>query len=229
MTGVFLQVRLDSSRLPRKALLPLGGNTVIEQAMAALSSVKADVFALVTDKESLSELRSLAERWGFEVFPGPRDDVLDRYCLAAKRFGVDHIIRATGDNPLVSGLLANRILEEHLEEGADYSGFLGIPLGTGVEVLKTTSLFRARREAIDIYEREHVSPFLYHRPDQFKIYRPRAPKEFLAPDTRVTLDTEENYQFILDIYDDLYHGRPIEIEELHRYLNQVLPVKGKVC
>ena len=41
MTGVFLQVRLSSSRLPRKALRLLAGKTVIEHAMDSLSRVDA--------------------------------------------------------------------------------------------------------------------------------------------------------------------------------------------
>ena len=48
-TGVFLQVRLGSRRLPRKALLPLGDSTVIRQAMRALRRVPAGVHALLTD------------------------------------------------------------------------------------------------------------------------------------------------------------------------------------
>ena len=40
MTAVFLQVRLDSSRLPRKALADLGGRTVTERCLDALSGVK---------------------------------------------------------------------------------------------------------------------------------------------------------------------------------------------
>ncbi len=42
MTSVFLQVRLDSSRLPRKALLPLGDRQVVSHAMRALKNVKAE-------------------------------------------------------------------------------------------------------------------------------------------------------------------------------------------
>ena len=42
MTAVFLQVRLGSTRFPRKALAELAGRTVIEHAMHALREVPAD-------------------------------------------------------------------------------------------------------------------------------------------------------------------------------------------
>jgi spore coat polysaccharide biosynthesis protein SpsF len=50
--GVFLQARLGSTRLPRKALLPLAGVTVLQLAMRALARVEAGVHALLTEPAS---------------------------------------------------------------------------------------------------------------------------------------------------------------------------------
>ncbi len=46
-TGIFIQVRLGSTRLPGKALLPLPGGSVIQHVMRALAAVPADVHALL--------------------------------------------------------------------------------------------------------------------------------------------------------------------------------------
>lgn len=219
-TGIFMQVRLDSTRLPQKALLPLKGYTVIEHAMAGLKRVQADVYALVTDRKSASTLSKYAESWGFEVFSGPEEDVLLRYALAAERYSVSTILRATGDNPLVSSVLAQRILDLHLEEKADYSGFLGMPLGTGVEVINTGALKEARLEAEDPYEREHVSPFIYRREDRYRVLRPVVPEPYIFWDARVTLDTVEDYDIIKMIYRDLYDGHPIETDTVVQWLRE---------
>lgn len=218
VTGIFLQVRLNSTRLPRKALLPLAGMTVIEHAMAALIEMDADVHALLTDERSAAALVPYAEKWGFKVFPGPAEDVLHRYVLAAKHFGVTTIVRATGDNPLVSRYLAEEILDRHLRESADYSGYLGMPLGTGVEILKAEALVTAAQESVSRYEREHVSPFIYVWPDRFTVCRPQAGDEFQYPDYRVTLDTDEDYRRIQHIYDQLYTFQPIETDRLVEWL-----------
>ena len=69
-TGIFLQVRLDSTRLPQKALLPLERYSVVEHAMAGLRRVKADIYALVTDRKSASTLSKYAKSQGFDVFSG---------------------------------------------------------------------------------------------------------------------------------------------------------------
>ncbi len=212
MTGVFLQVRIDSSRLPGKALLPLKGKAVIEHAMAALKNINADVHALLTDSASSTGLRPYAERCGFTLFIGNKFDVLKRYADAAMYYGVDTIIRATGDNPLVSSTAAAAILEDHRRREADFSCYTGLPLGTGVEIVQADSLLFADRTAQDPYEREHVNPYLYRRENMFFIHKVPAPPRFTCPEARVTLDTEDDYRYLQLLFNDLYHNAPIELD-----------------
>ncbi len=219
-TAVFLQVRLDSFRLPGKALLSLSGQTVIEHAMESLSEVKADTYQLLTDESSAAELSKYTEKFGFGVFAGPRDDVLRRYALAVREFDVDRIVRATGDNPLVSSELVNSILRLHDEAEADFSGFLGPPLGTCVEILNRESLLDADNKAADPYEREHVSPYLYRREDKYKIFRPQAPDPYVFPESRVTLDTKEDYIFLTRIFSELYNNKPVKTDDLVVWLKE---------
>ena len=220
MTSVFLQVRLDSSRLPRKALLKLADLTVVEHAMRALDSVEADCRMLLTTLDSEAELRPLAEKSGWGLFVGPRDDVLARYVLAAREVGADRLVRATGDNPLVSAIMANAALKLFDETGACFAGYSELPLGAGVEIVDVSSLEEAFDEATDAHEREHVSPFLYHRPERYRIVVPPAPDGFRAPGTRITLDNPEDYAFLKRLYKDLYAGVPLDLDVVVPYLMQ---------
>ena len=226
MTGVFLQVRLDSSRLPRKALLELADDTVIGHAMRALKPAGADVYALLTDEESADELRPYAAAEGYELYAGSKEDVLLRYAGAARNYGVDRVIRATGDNPLVSGDAARLICELHVREGADYSGFRGLPLGTGVECVETQALLEAERLAVTRYDREHVCPYIYRHPERFIIHTPEAPPAYRFPRGRVTLDTEEDYRRLQELYGRLYRGSPVPTDILVRELSRHQPVAG---
>lgn len=212
MTGVFLQVRIDSSRLPGKALLPLSGKTVIEHAMLSLKKIDAGMYALLTDQASTRLLSPLAKKCGFILFAGDKLDVLKRYADAAEYFNVDTIVRATGDNPLVSGVLADRITKIHCADQADFSCYTSLPLGTGVEVVKAESLLYAARNAKDPFEREHVNPYLYRREGQFFINRVPAPEESRFPQGRVTLDTEDDYHYLQLLFSKLYKGSPLELD-----------------
>ncbi len=220
MNAIFLQARLNSSRLPNKALLPLAGMTVIEHAMASLIKVKTDLHVLLTDKESQLKLYPLAEKWGFKLFTGPREDVLLRFALAAELYKPDRILRATGDNPLVSAELAEDILSLHKDKRADCSGFTNIPLGTGVEVIETNALFTAEREAVKPYDREHVTPFLYAQQNRFTIYHPQPPSKDILTDVRVSIDTKEDYIFILKIFEEIYSEKPIQTSKLVEWLKK---------
>lgn len=220
MTSVFLQVRLDSSRLPRKALALLGGVSVTQRCLEALNAVRADLRVLVTEPASASELEPLAREAGWEFFVGSKDDVLDRFVLAARSTGTGTIVRATGDNPLVSARLANSLLERHRSRSSDYSGFVGAPVGTGVEILDAAALERAWASSRDPYDREHVSPFLYRNPGLFSVDRPEVLGECRAPDTRVTLDTAEDLDYLRSLWEAVYRGTPPEVEDLIPWLSR---------
>ena len=218
--GVFLQARLGSTRLPRKALLPLAGTTVLQLAMRALASVEAGVHALLTEPASASDFAGLAREEGFELFVGSEQDVLDRFCGAAARFGVRRVVRATGDNPLVCPAQVRSLLELHEAQGWQLSHYLGPPLGTGVEVVEAAALAEAGEEAKDPYEREHVTPYLYRHPDRFRVGEPGCPAGWHFPETRLTLDTAEDYELLRALFGELYRGEPLETEELVRWLRE---------
>ncbi len=225
-TAVFLQVRVGSTRLPGKALLPLENLTVIEHAMRNLKDVDADIFALLTEPESELQLSGLADKWGFQLFVGDRDDVLKRYSDAVKYFSAETVVRATGDNPLVSGALANAVIKYHHLKNADFSAFTGMPLGTGVEILKGESIILADALSVDTYEREHVSPYLYFRENEFRINRVPVSGEYYFPEGRVTLDTMEDYIFLKNIFRQLNSCEKINIQTLVTWLRMNIPANN---
>lgn len=194
MTGVILQARLGSTRLPRKALLPFGDGTLLESCLRRLSRVPADLRVLATEPGSAPELGPRAEALGWKVFVGSEEDVLARYCGAIREYRISRVIRATGDNPFVSPEAAESLLSDPRTAVSDYAAYQGLPLGFGVEVVRASALLEAEAESSDLYEREHVCPFLYRRPGRFSIYRPEAPGSLRAPEARVTVDTREDYE-----------------------------------
>jgi spore coat polysaccharide biosynthesis protein SpsF len=193
ITGIVLQARLASTRLPGKALKNLCGEPMIYRVMEALNRVSADIRILACPDSCLGAFGPLAERAGFGISGGPEDDVLGRYCAAIRRFGIDRVIRATGDNPFVFADAAAAVNSEAEALDADYAAYAGLPYGAGVESVKSGALFRAEREATDGPAREHVCPYLYGRPERFTLHRPLAPREWRGPDMRLTVDTAADF------------------------------------
>jgi len=194
MFAIVLQARMDSSRLPGKSLMPLGGKPLIFRVMEALNRVPAPLRVLACPEDSADAFAPLAVETGFTLFTGPKDDVLGRYCLALRHFDIRYVIRATGDNPFVFTDAAAAINAEALALGADYAGYSGLPSGAGVESVSANALFRAETDAASPYEREHVCPYLYAHPELFLLHRPLAPLRWQGPDLRLTVDTAEDYE-----------------------------------
>ena len=202
VTAIVLQARLDSTRLPGKSLLLLDGKPLVFRVMQALNFVPADLRILACPQDSFSAFTPLAEEAGFQIYAGPKEDVLERYCQAIRRFSIDRVIRATADNPFVFADAAAEINAQAAALNADYSGYNGLPLGAGVESVAATSLFRAGKKA-DAFEREHVCPYLYNHPEQFRLHRPLAPPRWQDKkdgSIRLTVDTREDFERAVELY-----------------------------
>jgi spore coat polysaccharide biosynthesis protein SpsF len=200
--AVVLQARMDSSRLPGKSLLPLGGKPLILRVMEALNRVPAELRVLACPEDSAAAFAPLADEADFTLFTGPKDDVLSRYCLALRQFGIRRLIRATGDNPFVFTDAAAAINAEALALNADYAGYGGLPPGAGVESVSAEALFRAEAKAAAPFEKEHVCPYLYNHPESFLLHRPLSPPQWQG-DFRLTVDTAEDYERAQLLYAEL--------------------------
>jgi spore coat polysaccharide biosynthesis protein SpsF len=214
-TALVLQARIDSTRLPEKALLPLGNEPLISRVMEALKTVPCDCHILACPTDCASAFTPLAEQAGFEIFAGSKDDVLQRYCGAIRRFAIDRVIRATGDNPFVFADAAVAINRE--AAAADYAGYSALPYGAGVESVAAEALLRAEREAVLPDEREHVCPYLYHHPELFQLHRPLAPLIWQGANIRLTIDTPEDYKQALSLY-----GALSAIDPKRRYCGETI-------
>ena len=80
------------------------------------------------------------------------------------------------------------------------------PKGLDVDVVKSSVLREAAAEASDPYDREHVLPFVYRRPERYSLEGlPQAAEE---GEVRWTVDFQADYDFVAAVYEALYPSRP---------------------
>ncbi len=203
-TGIFLQVRINSNRLPGKAVIDICGKPLIMRVMERLNVVPADERAILTTKDSLSVLEPFAHKMGWSIFTGNKENVLQRFVDAALYYNVNTVIRATGDNPLISSEIAIETLELFNKENCDLAYLSPIPYGSGVEVINTKALINALRITRIPYHLEHVTPFIYERKDMFKVKCGKLHDVELArDDVRLTVDTRDDYEKINYLFRNL--------------------------
>ena len=197
--AVVVQARLNSSRLPRKALRNLCGKPLLAYTLAAMREIPAERYILACDYASAAEFTSLAEQFHYTLISGSEADVLGRFCSVIRQFEsslrpITTIIRATGDNPFLFTEAAEASVKRFVElEEPDYFTYTGLPHGSGVEILKAKSLLTAERLTEDAYDHEHVGPALYRYSDTFICVKETAPLQWYAPHLRTTVDTQEDF------------------------------------
>lgn len=174
-----VQARMGSSRLPGKVLADLGGRPVIDRVVTRLrASALVDEVVIATSTAPADDaLEEWARDSGTGIVRGDEFDVLDRFHSVLDLFpAADHLVRVTGDCPLIDPELVDEVIRLHLGSGADFSAnrlpppaHRTTPVGLDVEVARRDALETAWRMATEPADREHVMPFLYREPGRFQV------------------------------------------------------------
>ena len=199
-----VQARTGSSRLPGKVLRDLEGATVLDRVLNRLGRswlIQESVVA-TTIEPADDAIVEHCERTGRKVFRGSEQDVLDRYYQAAKYVNADVVVRITSDCPVIDPEVTDATVHAFLDRHADYASNVLVrtyPRGLDTEVMTVQALERAWRESTKPYQREHVTPYIYENPQEFKLHG-------IENDTdcsrhRWTVDTPEDLQLLRAIYE----------------------------
>lgn len=217
-TGVIIQARMGSTRLPGKVMKDLCGKTVLAHVIERVQQSGEEVVIATTDGSVDDAIVTEAEANGVGFFRGSEEDVLSRYYLAAKQFGFERVVRVTSDCPLYDGKLLRAMLD-YWRGDEDYLSNCHerrFPRGLDTEIFTCAALERVHNEASEQPQREHVTPYIWQNPDQFVIrHFKRQPN---LSSMRWTLDTEEDWQFVQKVYDDLYDGNIFSTADAVKFL-----------
>ena len=203
--------------------MKIKGKTVLEYHIERLKWATLPIIVATTANSTDDPVVTLAQRLKALVFRGDEEDVLSRYFLAAKKYGLKTVIRVTSDCPLIDGNVIKQTLEKFT--GCDYlsSTILPwIPVGMGFEIFTFSALKTAFENAVTSFEREHVTPYIINTHSHlFRIKSSLNNEENMA--FRVTLDTQEDFNLIkelVEIYscDKLAGAEIIEVLEKNLHL-----------
>lgn len=222
--AAIIQARTGSTRLPGKVLRPLAGKPLIEHIIKRIQAVgEIDRIVLaIPSASSEKPLERIAERMGIKCVQGPEEDVLQRFIQAGNHCQAKHIVRICGDNPLIDLTLMRSLVHQHLKENADYTFCSDpIPLGTGSEVVKLSTLEKiASKTSLPAYT-EHVTTYFQDHPEAFHMERVAAPPYLKARNFRLTVDTEKDFDLIDQLYQKFCSpsSSPLNLEEIINFLS----------
>ncbi|MEO6694345.1 MAG: glycosyltransferase family protein [Ignavibacteria bacterium] len=209
---IIIQARRGSSRLPDKILLPLKGKPLLVrmfERVVASKTLKEIVVATTTGKED-DIIVEICEQNNFNCFRGHPSDLLDRHYKAGRKFKADVVVKIPSDCPLICPDVIDNVLQFyiHNKDKFDYVSNLHpatYPDGNDVEIIPMKVLEQAWTEADKGFEREHTTPFIWERPDRYRIGNQEWETGLdLSMSHRMTIDYVEDYEFIKQIFDELF-------------------------
>lgn len=209
---VVVQARTGSSRLPRKILMPLQGKPLLQRMLERVQAATTpfDLVVATTYEPEDDAVRTLCRSLQVDCFSGHPTDLLDRHYRAAVERRADVVVKIPSDCPLIDPAVIDRVLGFFLQHHNEYDYVSNLhpatyPDGNDVEVMTMETLTTAWREATRDFEREHTTPFIWERPERFRIGNVAWETGLnYSMSHRWTIDYPEDYAFIARVYDELW-------------------------
>jgi spore coat polysaccharide biosynthesis protein SpsF len=240
MMLVVVQARTGSTRLPGKILKPLAGKPLLERMIERLRAAhtRFELTVATTVDSADDPVVALCSRIDVRCFRGHPTDLLDRHLKAARSSKADVVVKIPSDCPLIAPEVVDRVLSAWLvaREPCDFMSNLhpqSYPDGNDVEIMSIDALETAWREAKAPHEREHTTPFLWERPERFRIANVAWERGLdYSMSHRFTIDYLEDYELIRSVYNELCTpARPVfslgEILELLERRPDILALNEK--
>ncbi len=221
---LIIQARMGSSRLPGKSMMDLAGEPLVGRILERVKRCRKvdEIVLAIPDTPQDAPLAQLGKNYGVTVFTGSENDLVERYYQAALASRADYIVRLPADNATPEASEIDRIIEHHLSLGRrGFSSNLasihhsGYPDGIGAEIFDFSLLEEARAQNTDARKREHVHLNFFDYGTQKAVDETwcpistlKCPDHFRRPDLVLDVNTPEQYEFMKNLYRDLYPKNP---------------------
>ncbi len=207
-----IQARTGSNRLPDKVMMPLAGKPLILRMIERVkaSSLTGTVVVATTNEQRDDNLYNLCRNENIEVFRGHSTDLLDRHYRTGLKYNADVVVKIPSDCPLIDPGVISEIIQYYIDNNNYYDYVSNLhpatyPDGNDVEVIPMEILKAVWQNASKSFEREHTTPYIWERPERFKIGNVTWETDLdYSMSHRWTIDYEEDYFFIKSVYDELY-------------------------
>jgi len=225
-----IQARVSSSRLPNKVLMDVMGSPMLARQIERMIRVKSleNLVVATSNHNEDNAIEDMCREIGIDCYRGSLDDVLDRFYRCAEKYSPEHVVRITGDCPLIDPDIIDRVVSFHLENGHDYTSNVLAPTwpdGMDVEVMRFRCLAEAHEEATAPSEREHVTSFIYKHPERFNLGSVTQTEDLSS--IRLTVDEPEDFELVCKIYHYLYpHNPTFGLDDVMNLLHETPELMG---
>ena len=230
-----IQARMGATRRPGKVLEKVLGKPLLEHLLVRLRSVKEldDIIIATTDCESDDVLFHWASSNHVKCFRGSQDNVLSRFYDCAYENDAQIIVRVTADDPLKDPVVVSHAIKLLLKQSdLDYVSNTikpTYPEGIDIEVFRFEALQRAFNSAKKKSDLEHVTPFIWRNPEEFRLYNFEAATDFSS--VRLTVDYDEDIEVVKKVFEHFQGNSLVTYQEIVNFLDdhpEIAKINGNI-
>jgi len=170
-TGIILQARCNSKRLPNKVIRNIKHKPILELIIERLQNIPHTKLIVATTKsKDDDEICKICIKNDVPFYRGKKNDVLSRYYEITSKYKLKKKIKTKIDCPFLNKKMIKKMIAIFKKKKYDYfSNILepSFPSGMHIEIFNKKTLNRAHKEAISISDREHVTPYIYKNRKKF--------------------------------------------------------------
>ncbi len=222
--GAIILCRLDSQRLPGKALLKVGGRPLVDFVLARcrqISAVAGNIVLATSERSVDDPLVDFARENGISFFRGSTDDVANRVVGCLEQFGFHYFVRVNADSPFLEATLIDGAIQRIESESLDFVTNLlprSFPYGVSVEVIRSAIYADAYKRMI--CPGEFITKYLYEHIHEFRYANIACPLGNHSQ-VRMTVDTPDDLVWFGRIVERFGQGMDrLSYVDALRYLNQ---------
>ena len=215
-----IQVSMGSKRCPQKAVANICGRPALAHLIDRVRLTKRPVDTVICAAMEPEDfvLARIADIEKVKFMVGPNEDVLFRLLMAAHREDADHIVRITADDILVDPEHIDKAIDIHLETGADYTAWEGLPKGTEAEIISV----RVMEQCYRMYGIAAHGEFFANcikDSGHFRIERRVVDRKYFRPYS-FEINTPADLNIVRGIFEQIYQlGKIFTLEELLQFID----------
>lgn len=227
-----VQARMESERFPGKVLKLLAGKPVLQWILERLKqSLFIDRIALAIpaseqSKQIINEWRTRGWNEYCTIFSGDMDNVIKRVLDTSSKIKIDYnsadiLVDITADCPLVDPRHVDFLIKELIDNDFDYYSNVvtrSWPDGCDIQVYKTDILASTYLKIKNETHKKHVGWNILQYSSEYKIGNHMAPPLYYYPEMRLTLDTEQDYIVLNEIFQTFKDFGCFYIEDVIGYM-----------
>lgn len=213
-----IQVRMDSSRFPSKAIALILGKPLLWHVIERSKKIGIPVIVATTERKIDDSIIQIVKDCNVEIFRGSYKNVLDRFYQTAKKFSIENIFRISVDTPLIDPRLCAKMVKFFQSEEVDYIRFDYNTIGIGMEGFRFSILEKAFLNVTTDEEKEHVTVYMKDPSNEFQLKV--IDTNYNLGKFHWTVETKEDLKFVNNIFEEFKDAEIFYVEDMLKLIKE---------